>query len=162
AAAPHQPPPGSRGPGRFLGEYDLNHDSKVTRAEFGQAVAHRFAAATGGARTMTAQQFADDATRRFRDRETLHFRRADCDGDGPMSRDESLARLHGSLSASDRRGAGVISCAPRANRPAAQPAPAVRVQDAKTPARRRGGASRGLCPSNDLSMDGKVTRAEFD
>jgi Ca2+-binding EF-hand superfamily protein len=154
-----QQPSGGRGQSRFLGEYDLNRDGRVTRAEFNQAVSRRYASATGGGKAMTAGQFADDATRRYRERETQYFRRADWNGDGRISLDEYSAPLRAKYSAIDRRGSGVISCAPR-NRPQV-PTSVVRGGDQKTPARRRG-PSRGLCPSNDLNMDGKVTRQEFD
>src|SRR5690348_4921095 len=66
----HQPaahPPATRSHGRagqrFLSEYDLNHDGKVTRDEFNKAVAQRFAEASGGAKVMSEKQFEGFRTR---------------------------------------------------------------------------------------------------
>jgi len=48
-----QPKPHTHGRGgqRFLAEYDLNHDGKVTRDEFSKATAQRFAEAGGAPRS---------------------------------------------------------------------------------------------------------------
>src|SRR6202035_2260603 len=43
---------------RFLAEFDMNKDGKVTHDEFNRTLAHEFAVATNGAPAMTLDQFA--------------------------------------------------------------------------------------------------------
>ncbi len=141
---------GSRGASHFFADYDLNHDGKVTRNEVGTVVAKRFAAAAGGSKLITPQQFTADAQKRHRDREKQTFRRADWNGDGVLTADEFSIQQRARFAAVDREGAGFIDCAHRDG------------FDPNSPTHRRGGSGRGICPANDLNQDGKVTRAEYD
>jgi Ca2+-binding EF-hand superfamily protein len=153
----HQPPARSHGRAgqRFLSEYDLNHDGKVTRDEFNKAVAQRFAQATGGAKLMNEKQFEGYRTSSLHQHADQSFRRADWNGDGKLSFDEFAGPIRVSFERADKQSAGAILCRPR-NAGNAPPA-----QDHRS---RRGG-SRGagsFCPRDDLNHDGKVTRAELD
>jgi hypothetical protein len=48
---------GRSGGSKFFAQYDLNHDGKVTRDEFNQALAQQFAEAAGSAQTMSEAQY---------------------------------------------------------------------------------------------------------
>lgn len=155
--APHQT--AARGHGRagqrFLSEYDLNHDGKVTHDEFNRAVAQRFAQSAGGAKAMTQQQFEAFRTRSLHQHADQSFHRADWNGDGKLSFDEFAGPIRASFERADRQSTGVILCRPRnGNQPAS----------AQGRRSRRGG-SRGagsFCVRDDLNHDGKVTKAELD
>jgi len=82
---------GGFGLSRFCAENDLNRDGKVTRAEFDTAVAKRFALATGGKGTMSAEQYASDEQQRFSDTNARTFKRLDKDGDGKLTLAEFAA-----------------------------------------------------------------------
>lgn len=145
-----------RGGQRFLSEYDLNHDGKVTRDEFNKATAQRFAEATGGGRQMTEKQFEAFRTRSLHQHADQSFRRADWNGDGKLSFDEFANPIRASFERADKQSTGTIYC-----RPKTQNAPATPRQGRR---RSRGGA-RGVgafCARDDLNHDGKVTRAELD
>jgi len=69
----------------FCYDNDLNQDGKVTRAELDAAIAKRFSAATGGAPTMNAAQFAASEEERYRASNARTFRRLDRDGNGTLT-----------------------------------------------------------------------------
>lgn len=151
-----QPPARSHGRAgqRFLSEYDLNHDGKVTRDEFNKVTAQRFAEATKGAKLMNPQQFEGWRTKNLHQHADQSFRRADWNGDGKLSFDEFANPIRASFERADRQSTGVILCHP-AN--SATPAPAQ--------GHRRRGGSRGagsFCSRDDMNHDGKVTRTELD
>lgn len=153
----HQPPPRTHGRvgQRFLSEYDLNHDGKVTRDEFNKAVAQRFAQSTSGSKVMNEKQFEGFRTRSLHQHADQSFRRADWNGDGKLSFDEFAGPIRVSFERADRQSAGAIVCRAH-NMGKAAPA-----QGHRSP---RGG-SRGagnFCARDDLNHDGKVTRAELD
>jgi Ca2+-binding EF-hand superfamily protein len=151
---------GGRIGGRFLSEYDLNHDGKITRDEFNRAEGAHFASMAHG-QPVNAQQFAADAVKKHRDRVAQQFRRADWNSDGKLTLEEYQAPLRAKFSYADRKTPGVVSCAPRS----ANSNFGARFganNDGQNNGRRRGMSSRGLCFGNDVNQDGKVTRAEFD
>lgn len=163
-AAMNEPPAGfganrfqgsGRGAGRFLADYDLNHDGKVSKDELNRALGQRFAAIAHG-QPINAQQFANDAMRKHRDREALLFHRADWNGDGKLTLDEFMAPLRSRFAYADRQGTGISDCAHRARQ-----AHFGDDQAAGKP-RRYGRSSRGICFTSDLNQDGKVTHAEYD
>ncbi len=82
---------GGFGLARFCAENDANRDGLVVRAEFDGTIAKRFASATNGAATMTADQYVRDEEQRFRERETRAFRRLDKDRDGKLTLAEFAA-----------------------------------------------------------------------
>lgn len=140
---------------RFLAEYDLNHDSKVTRDEFGKVTARRFGEATGGAKMMSEKQFEAFRTRGLHYHADQSFRRADWNADGKLSFDEFASPIRASFQRADKQSTGVILC----SRPNAG------VGKARAGHRGRRGGSRGagtFCQRDDLNHDGKVTRGELD
>lgn len=153
----HQAPP-PRGHGRvghrFLSEYDLNHDGKITRDEFNKATAQRFAGATGGAKLMTEKQFEGLRTHNLHQHADQTFRRANWNGDGRLTFDEFANPIRASFERADKQSTGVILCRPRNSGGPAQGA-----------SRSRRGGARGagsFCARDDLNHDSKVTRAELD
>jgi Ca2+-binding EF-hand superfamily protein len=149
------PPPHGHGRAgqRFLSEYDLNHDGKVTRDEFNKATAQRFAEAAGGAKLMTEKQFEGFRTHNLHQHADQTFRRADWNGDGKLTFDEFANPIRASFERADKQSAGVILCRSRNSGAPAQGG------------RSHRGGSRGagsFCSRDDLNHDGKVTRAELD
>jgi Ca2+-binding EF-hand superfamily protein len=166
---PGEQPEGNRGrfADRFLAEFDLNHDGKVTRDEFNKAVAQQFFAATHGAQTMTEEQFVASRTKDLRQRVTEMFHRSDWNGDGKLSFDEFAAPERARFEQLDRDGAGAVACsARRGGSDSEGPAPARRSANPNDSGRSRSsGGSRGrggFCSEFDLNRDGTVTRAELD
>jgi len=157
---------------RFLGEFDLNHDGKVTRDEFNKTVAKDFYDATHGAQTMSEDQFITARTKDLRQRVTEMFHRADWNGDGKLSFDEYAAPIRASFERMDRDATGVVPCSVRrAAEDEPQPPPArggkTNASDAgfRPRSRSSSGGSRGrgaFCAEFDLNRDGRVTRAELD
>ena len=146
----------SRFADRFLAEFDLNHDGKVTRDELNRALAAEFAQVAGNAPVMSQAQFLALKMKDLRQHTDQMFRRDDWNGDGRLSLEEYAAPERVRFEYADRDGTGVIACGVRANPQYAQP------QDGS---RRRSGGSRGrglFCKTADLNRDGQVTRAEFD
>ncbi len=162
---------------RLLGEFDTNHDGKVTRAEFNSVLGSRFVAATHGAPGMTQDQFAAIHQSDFTQHTAEMFRRIDWNGDGKLSLDEFAAPQRAHFQMMDRDGTGSVSCSPVMHadfHPGQSGGPPGKDHGGWGP---RGGHGRGgwhgghgfggfgrarFCNDNDLSRDGKVTRAEFD
>jgi Ca2+-binding EF-hand superfamily protein len=80
----------SSGKARFCSENDLNHDGKVSHAEFDAVTAKRFGSITRGAKFMTPAQFASDSTSRYRAAGVRTFKRFDTNQDGKLSLAEFL------------------------------------------------------------------------
>lgn len=133
---------------RFLADYDLNHDGKVTRDELTKAQAARFsAAAHGGA--MSQDQFAAQDMARFQQHMTQAFRRLDWNEDGKLSLDEYAGPQRVRFAMFDRDGKNAESCTD--------------VQKIVfKPGRHSGFGRARFCADNDLNRDGSVTHAEFD
>jgi Ca2+-binding EF-hand superfamily protein len=145
---------------RFLEEFDLNHDGKVTHDEFNRTLAAHFSQIAGKAGTITEEQFVGSRMRELRARSDAMFRRLDWNGDGRLSLDEFLAPVRARFELADRDGSGQIDCAVKQK--ASYEAPSA--GGPGSPHRRSGGLrGRGnLCAKNDLNQDGKLTRAELD
>ncbi|MBU6299192.1 MAG: hypothetical protein KJS68_13195, partial [Alphaproteobacteria bacterium] len=80
-----------------------------TRAEFDSAIAKRFAAATHGAATMTAEQYIADESARFQDRETRAFKRLDKNGDGKLTVTEFAANELRLFARLDKNKDGIVA-----------------------------------------------------
>jgi Ca2+-binding EF-hand superfamily protein len=149
---------------RFLGEFDMNKDGKVTHDEFNRTLAHEFSVATKGAPQMTLDQYTAIHLKDVRDQANEQFHRIDWNGDGKLSQDEYLAGERDRFEQMDRDGTGVISCSSSRGGGREAGAPAARGRSSGSSGG-RGVASRGrssLCFADDFNRDGKVTRAEFD
>jgi Ca2+-binding EF-hand superfamily protein len=152
---------------RFVDEFDMNKDGKVTHDEFNRTLAHEFSVATKGAPGMTLEQYAAIHLKDLHDQSNEQFHRTDWNGDGKLSQDEYLAGERDRFEQMDRDGAGVVSCSSsRGSRNAGPDGAATRSRSSSSSSGGgRGFGSRGrssLCFSDDLNRDGKVTRAEFD
>lgn len=158
-AAPNTPKPLSHHLSRakLFDQYDLNKDGKITQAEINKVLEERFAAATGGASTMSKLQFANlrlDAVRKLSDR---GFSKVDWNGDGKISQEEFLNAERARFNRMDRQASGEVSCAPRGKQ-----------ADKDGDSAKRGhfghryGPGASFCATFDTNKDGKVTRAEFD
>ena len=73
------------GRAHFCAENDLNHDGAVTHAEFDGATAKHFAEQTGGAKAMSAEQFASGALKKYRETSARFFAHLDTGKDGRLS-----------------------------------------------------------------------------
>jgi Ca2+-binding EF-hand superfamily protein len=158
---------GSRGrfAQRFLAEFDMNKDGKVTHDEFNRTLAHEFSVATNGAPNMTPDQFANIHLKDLRANAALQFHQIDWNGDGKITLEEYMAPERDRFESLDREGSGVILCT--SSRGAGQ------FGNSDTGGRSRSSSSFGgrgfgsrgrssLCFSSDLNKDGKITRADFD
>src|SRR5438876_3679006 len=76
---------------RFLGEFDINKDGKVTHDEFNRTLAHEFSVATKGGPNMTLEQYASVHLKDLHDTANEQFHRIDWNGDGKVSQDEYIA-----------------------------------------------------------------------
>jgi Ca2+-binding EF-hand superfamily protein len=150
---------------RFLAEFDINKDGKVTHDEFNRTLAHEFSVATKGAPTMTLDEYASIHLKDLRDQANDQFHRIDWNGDGKLSQDEYMAAERDRFEQMDRDGTGAISCGSSRGSKASAGTPSTRSRNSGSSGSSRGFGSRGrssLCFSDDLNRDGKVTRAEFD
>jgi len=152
---------------RFMGEFDLNHDGKVTRDEVGKVSAQRFGQASGGTGAVTLAQFTDAHLKDFRQRTDAMFRRVDWNGDGRLSLDEFAGPVRARFQMMDRDGTGTVDCnhsSASESRPGGQQAGS-QEQGKHGFGHRHGGGMRGrgnICAEYDLGKDGKLTRGELD
>jgi Ca2+-binding EF-hand superfamily protein len=156
---------------RFLGEFDINKDGKVTHDELNRTLAAQFMTASGNASTMTEDQFVNGHLKDLRQRVTEMFHRMDWNGDGKLSLEEFAAPEHARFEAMDRDGTGVVSCRSSSRSSAEDDAPprASKAANSNNSGSRRrssgSGGARGkgaFCHEADLNNDGQVTRAELD
>lgn len=148
---------------RLLGEFDANHDGKITHAEFNSILGARFAAATHGAKVMSADQFLAIHQADFAKHTLEMFRRVDWNGDGRLTPEEYAAPQRAHFEMMDRDGSGTVACnpAPSGNARASRPRPSDSYGSTRG-GRDLGGFARArFCSDADLSRDGRVTRAEF-
>ena len=151
---------------RFLAEFDMNKDGKVTHDEFNRTLAHEFSVATKGAPEMTLDQYTAIHLKDVRDQANEQFHRIDWNGDGKLSQDEYIAAERDRFEQMDRDGTGVISCGSSRGGGGGRPPGAAggRTRGSGSSGGRGAGA-RGrssICFADDFNRDGKVTRAEFD
>jgi Ca2+-binding EF-hand superfamily protein len=147
---------------RFMAEFDLNHDGKVTRDEFNKVVAQHFKEASGGKPTMTVEQFTNAHMKDFRKYAGQMFHRIDWNGDGRLSLEEFAAPIRARFEAMDRDGTGTVHCF--GGYPDDAAARATKEQT-HTFARRRAGGFRGrggLCEQYNAGHEGVLTRAALD
>lgn len=148
---------------RFLAEFDMNKDGKVTHDEFNRTLAHEFSVATKGAPNMTLDQYASIHLKDLRDQANEEFHRIDWNGDGKISQDEYMAAERDRFEQMDRDGTGVISCSTSRGSRSSGAAPTRSRSGGSSGGRGVGSRGRSsLCFSDDQNRDGKVTRAEFD
>lgn len=150
---------------KFLAEFDLKKDGRVTHDEFNRVLAHEFSVAAGGGTTMTLEQYTAMHAKDLRQQASQLFHAMNWKGDGKLSLEEYMAAERSRFEYLDRDGAGVISCRSSRSRSAEPGAPrASRSSPGDSSSRGMGGA-RGrtsICYTDDLNKDGQVTRAEFD
>src|SRR5437660_2030426 len=91
---------------RFLGEFDMNKDGKVTHDEFNRTLAHEFSVATKGGPNMTLEQYASVHLKDLHDTANEQFHRIDWNGDGKVSQDEYIAAERDRFEQMDRDGTG--------------------------------------------------------
>jgi Ca2+-binding EF-hand superfamily protein len=153
---------------RFLAEFDINKDGKVTHDELNRTLAAQFMAASGNAPTMTEDQFINGHLKDLRQRVTEMFHRMDWNGDGKLSLEEFAAPEHAKFEAMDRDGTGSVSCRASSRVQEEAPPRAGNASNANSSSGRRRGSGNGgrgksaFCHEADLNNDGQVTRAELD
>lgn len=149
---------------RFLGDFDANHDGKVTKDEFNAGLGKKYdqlAAKNGG---VTLDAFLGSHQKEFRQHTDEMFRRADWNNDGKLSLDEFSVAPRAKFMLADKDGLGAISCAPHKREEAGpgrkMAAAAFMHRHPMMAEHWRGMGER--CQEADLNHDGKVTRAEVD
>jgi Ca2+-binding EF-hand superfamily protein len=146
---------------RFMAEFDLNHDGKVTKDEFNRVVAQHFMQASGGKPAMTVAQFTDAHMKDFKQRVGEMFHRIDWNGDGRLSLEEFAAPIHSRFETMDRDGTGVARCFGRSTDSA--PQANSNQNHSFTHRRYGGGGGRGnLCGQYDADHSGQLSRAQLD
>ncbi|MBI3678453.1 MAG: EF-hand domain-containing protein [Proteobacteria bacterium] len=151
-----------RSGGKFFHDFDLNHDGQVTRAELEQASNQRFIDASGGKDSLTAEQFAEQAAKDFRDRTERTFHDIDWNSDGKVSLEEYFVPGRAAFQALDRDAAGSVACT-RAQTVSDTSDGNNRAARSKSRGGPRGAQSLAVfCRENDLNKDGTVTHAELD
>ena len=109
AYRPGAPRKSSFGRARFCAENDLNHDGKVTHAEFDGVTAKHFSASASGAKAMTEAQFIADTLARYREIDARVFGYLDRDRDGKLSLAEFAASDQKLFARLDKNGDGVLT-----------------------------------------------------
>jgi Ca2+-binding EF-hand superfamily protein len=150
---------GRSGGTKFFAQYDLNHDGKVTRDEFNQALAQQFAQAAGSAPTMDQAQYMALRMKDLRQKTDQMFHRYDWNGDGKLSLEEYAAPERVRFESADSDGTGTILCGSRSRSVPRQNGYGDRSYSF---GRSSGGGRGAICKADDLNHDGQVTRAEFD
>jgi Ca2+-binding EF-hand superfamily protein len=156
----------SRAAEKFLAEFDLKKDGRVTHDEFNRILAHEFSVAAGGQPNMTLEQYTNLHAKDLRDEAKTLFQSMNWKGDGKLTLDEYLAAERARFEYLDRDGTGVISCrASRGRGAGASSRGSSRSSPSDSGSSRGFGGARGrtsICYTDDLDKDGEVTRVEFD
>lgn len=150
---------------KFLAEFDLKRDGRVTHDEFNRTLAHEFSVATGGTQSMTLEQYTAMHAKDLREQAQQLFHSMNWKGDGKLSMDEYMQAERSRFEYLDRDGAGAVSCRSSRGR-TADTGSSSRGRSSYSDSSSRGfGGARGrtsICYTDDLNKDGQVTRAEFD
>jgi Ca2+-binding EF-hand superfamily protein len=148
--------------GKFLGDFDANHDGKITKDEFKAGLARKYAQLAAKSGGVTLDSFLGSHLKEFRQMTDEKFRRADWNNDGKLSLDEFSVGPKAKFMLADKDGLGAISCAPHdKGGPGAKMMKADFTQHHPMMAAHwRGMGER--CAEADINHDGKVTRAEVD
>jgi EF-hand domain pair/EF hand len=109
ADRPGAPRKSSFGRVRFCAENDLNHDGKVTHAEFDGVTAKHFSSSTTGAKAMTEAQFVADTLARYREIDARIYGYLDRDHDGKLSLAEFAASDQKLFARLDKNNDGVLT-----------------------------------------------------
>jgi Ca2+-binding EF-hand superfamily protein len=156
-------PTRSRAAEKFLAEFDLKKDGRITHDEFNRVLAHEFSVATNGGPVMTLEQYTGIHAKDLREEATQLFHGMNWKGDGRLTLEEYMTAEHSRFEYLDRDGTGSISCGSSRSRSSAatrQPRSNSGGSNSKGFGSARGKTS--VCYTDDLNKDGQVTRAEFD
>ena len=148
---------------KFLAEFDLKKDGRITHDEFNRTLAHEFSVATGGGSAMSLDQYAGTHAKDLRTEASQLFHGMNWKGDGRLTADEYMAAERSRFEYLDRDGTGVVSC--RSSRSRDPGSPRTTRSGASDSSPKGLGGARGrtsICYTDDLNKDGQVTRAEFD
>jgi Ca2+-binding EF-hand superfamily protein len=159
--AGHQERPQGRFGDRFMTEFDLNHDGKVTRDEFNKVVAAHFMQASGGKPTMNVERFTNAHMKDFKQRIGGMFHRIDWNNDGRLSLEEFAAPIHARFESMNRDGTGTARCFGGNQNASAQQGN----EHSFSHRRSIGGGVRGrgsLCAQYDTDHSGQLSRAQLD
>jgi Ca2+-binding EF-hand superfamily protein len=161
---------GRSGGTKFFAQYDLNHDGKVTRDEFNQALAQQFAQAAGTGQAIDQSQYMAFRMKDLRQKTDQMFHRYDWNGDGKLSLQEYAEPERVRFEYADSGGTGAIQCGSRSRSAPLQNSGrndygyggGRSSGDNYGGGRGSGGGRGAICKADDLNHDGQVTRAEFD